>query len=364
MRAGKCAISFYGIPMKKFIEHPVGKWSYGRGLSGEFELDGDNLTLFQTHFGKRELLAEGRMERGKISLRFLAPLTKEGHTMSEEAPQESEHGAGIRYLPIADGYSASADGKSGGEVAIEGEYLGRRVCEVANGAFENCFRLKGVSIGENVKTIGARAFFDCRSLKAVSLPKGLERIGEHAFFGCDSLEELTLPEGVVEIGNHAFEFCRSLRRIRFPKSLKRVGHGAFWGCSSLKEVEAEDLCMWCLVSFEGTDANPLSAGAELFVGGVPFVHGTLPEGVKEIGPYVFAGSNVKTVRLPVGIQKISPLAFEGCTSLNTVFYGGTAKAWLAVDRGKGEALSDVRIVCTDGTIERGGTLRRNKSFLK
>ena len=347
------------IRMKKIIEHPVGKWSYGRGRYGEFEFDGDNLTLFLTHFGKRILLAEGRMERGGIALRLLTPLTAEEHTMPEESPQKGVHEADVVYHSVAGAYRAASNGQASGEVMIEGEYLGRGVCEVASGAFENCFRLTSVSIGENVKTIGARAFFDCRSLKAVSLPKGLERVGEHAFFGCDSLEELSLPEGVLEIGNHAFEFCRSLRRICFPKSLKRVGHGAFWGCSSLKEVCVADLGAWCSVSFEGMDANPLSVGAELFVGGVPFVHGTLPEGVKEIGPYAFAGSEIESIRLPASVKRMSPHAFEGCVSLHSIYYGGTAREWLAVDRGKGETMPNIRIVCRDSTFEKNGTLKSN-----
>ncbi len=346
--------------MKKDKGQTVGKWSYGRGLYGEYELDGDNLTIFRTKFGMRMLIGEGSVGRDTLTLRLIAHSMENEGTMSVEAPSETPK-LGVVYVPHAEeeGFSAKAGGRPSGKIFIAGSYLGRRVDSIACAAFEGCGLVTDVRIGEGVKFLGARAFFECRSLRKIVLPAGIERIGEHAFFGCSALEEAVLPEGVVEIGNHAFEFCRSLKRVCLPQSLKKIGHGAFWGCLSLAETRIADLGAWCGVTFEGTDANPLSCGAGIYAADGGRVEAAIPNGVSEIGAYAFAGSKLEEVTIPKSVKRIAPNAFENCASLTHIYFGGTVGEWLAVEKkGFANGTGDYCVVCTDGKIEKGGTLKK------
>ena len=56
--------------------------------------------------------------------------------------------------------------------------------------------------------------------------------------------------------------------------------------------------------------------------------------VTEIDGWVFSGrTGMTTVTLPKGLTRIGYAAFNGCTSLTRVYYGGTVAQWCAVDFG-------------------------------
>ena len=353
-----CVLAVCGMQRKEF-SNLVGKWSLGRRMCGEFELDGDIVTVYKTRFGERAFIGDGKVSDGVLLLKLSAfdALQKEAAFAAVEEAENTK--ATIVY---------TADEKSGelfaagtkelkGEVSIADMDRGKRVIGLKKGAFEACRQVTKITLPAGLKEIGERAFFGCSSLKKIAISSGPRRIPAYAFFGCSALEELTLPDGIEEIGSHAFEFCRSLGKIFLPASVRRIESGAFWGCERLEKVEVADLAAWCAIQFDGEDAAPFIHGAELCLGGKTLRYAEIPQGVLKIGAYAFAGSKLEAVCVPQSLKCIEPTAFEGCTSLTRVVYGGTAAEWFAVEKAR-RALEMCTVLCTDGKIEKGGTLKR------
>lgn len=186
-----------------------------------------------------------------------------------------------------------------------------------------------VSLPSTLKGIGSYAFESARSLSSITLPEGLEYIGEHAFDGA-KLSSITIPSTVASIGKGAFycenmvrvnwnavdaiakgPFSSSIEKITFGEGVKRVpdelmsncsglvraifsstieeiGAGAFSGCESLKRID------WA----ENGALKKIGGGA--FYYNMAIEEFVFPEGVQEIGNYVFGtGSYYASKQTPL-----------------------------------------------------------------
>jgi hypothetical protein len=245
-------------------------------------------------------------------------------------------------------------------------------------AFYNCKGLATVSISQRIKSIGDYAFYNCSTLSAIALPEKLETIGEGAFFNCTALTDATIPAGVRSIGisafkgcdkianlsvpfvggnaengfigyifgatsaennvhfvpaslatvsvtnctaiaANAFKGCGTITNIALPANLTSVGASAFSGCTAIEKLFIEDLAGWCAVDFASADANPLSQGADLYIGGKTTSAITIPETVFTIKPFAFYNCmSVKFLNVKNGAKEIGASAFEGCEKLQSV----------------------------------------------
>lgn len=186
-----------------------------------------------------------------------------------------------------------------------------------------------VSLPSTLKGIGSYAFTSARFLTSITLPEGLEYIGEHAFDGA-KLSSITIPSTVASIGKGAFycenmvrvnwnavdaiaegPFDSSIEKITFGEGVKRVpdglmrdcsglvraifsstieeiGAGAFSGCESLKRID------WA----ENGALKKIGGGA--FYYNMAIEEFVFPEGVQEIGNYVFGtGSGYASKQTPL-----------------------------------------------------------------
>ena len=75
-------------------------------------------------------------------------------------------------------------------------------------------------------------------------------------------------------------------------------------------------------------------------------------GVKKISSYAFAECDkVTEVRIGDVVTEIGNSAFAGCVTLKRIHFLGTKAEWNAIHIGENnDALKDVEIICTDGTI--------------
>ena len=94
-------------------------------------------------------------------------------------------------------------------------------------AFANC-RLKSVVIPDSVTEIKASAFSWCRRLESVTFGKNLETIGDNVFESCLGLKSLTLPKSVFSIGDYAF-LRAGLTNIQLNEGLTYIGRSVFAG---------------------------------------------------------------------------------------------------------------------------------------
>ncbi len=149
--------------------------------------------------------------------------------------------------------------------------------------------------GVEVVYIANNAFSDSASLTSLVVPGTVEKIVLGTFSHCNNLESVTLEEGVKEIGVSAFYEAKSLTSLSLPSSLEEIDNTAFGLCTSLKSV-------------------------------------VIPEGVTEVGKMVFYGSSsMQSATLPLSLTEIGNDMFWQCSKFESVYYGGTADDWAAID---------------------------------
>lgn len=202
------------------------------------------------------------------------------------------------------------------------------VTRVWSDAFRGCGMLVSVRMGSGLKSTGSGMFAECTALKTVTVPEGIRtvsdetfagsgleqvifagksqlgRIGEKAFYGCGSLAEISLPEGVKTLGQQAFWGC-CLKTVTVPASVTEIGSGAFGLCAYLEALavapgnEAYGILDGVLLTAEGELLHTFPAGKNL-------ESYTLPDTVREIAPFGFAGTGkLGTLVIPQGFETLS-----------------------------------------------------------
>ena len=159
----------------------------------------------------------------------------------------------------------------------------------------------------------------------LTLPKGITQIYQYAFYKQFNLTQITIPEGVSKFGDYAFGYCIDLTDVSIPASLKTVGARVFWENISLDKVHITDIGAWVGIScpMEGSDGSPLNwAKSGLYVNGELATKIVIPDGVEEIGNYVFCFYNaLNSVVIPDSVIRVGERAFAGCRGLVSVQLG-------------------------------------------
>lgn len=223
---------------------------------------------------------------------------------------------------------------------------------IGEAAFAGCSQLLQVKMPQNLLTVGDYAFCGCMSLQSVNMPSELLKIGERAFGDCFALKELDLSgiKGDCLLGEYVFADCVSLEMVKFGPNITAVPTGAFAGCenlsslqfgekSSLSSVGNSAFASTALRSFNfsslyeigewafaSVQLQEISLPASLtclqegsFFYSKAFTRVSVPEGVSEIGAYVFNGcSAIERVTLPSTLTFLGSQAFEDNSSLTSM----------------------------------------------
>lgn len=128
---------------------------------------------------------------------------------------------------------------------------------------------------------------------SVVIKDGVTRVGARAFSNVWNLTSIKIGDSVTEIGDSAFMNGFEVTTLRLGKNVKTIGESAF-------------LAFWKLTSLE------------------------LPEGLTSIGRSAFSGGAMRTVTMPASVTYIDSHAFNDCTSLTDVYYGGTKAQWAQI----------------------------------
>lgn len=192
------------------------------------------------------------------------------------------------------------------------------VTRIGNIAFEDCSKLTRVVIPDSVTEIGESAFRKCAALTDLTLPAELTSIESMAFDSCTGLTSLRFPDKTASIGPYAFCDCSGLTGVTLPNSVTSLGQNAFQSCSSLRNLTLSS----------GLDAIEM----DVFSSCENLERVDIPNGVARITMFAFAGSGVTTLILPVSITEIENNAFQNCTGLTQIIYGGTEEQWNSVKK--------------------------------
>lgn len=240
------------------------------------------------------------------------------------------------------------------------------VTKIADGAFEEGYRIFSVQFPESLQEIGSSAFRACVNLRSVVFPSSIRKVGLNAFNGCVMLKHVELGEGIEELGLWAFSET-AIEQIHIPKSLKK------WRldkCSNLMCVTFDDdieemdgaIDYGCKVKsltlpsalkpmrklfggyrqpiFTGNTLEKLDIShsneffyiennclieretRKLVLGCNVLGKLVIPEGVKTIDYCAFAGRDkITEIVLPTSCTAIEDAAFKGCTALERISGG-------------------------------------------
>lgn len=233
------------------------------------------------------------------------------------------------------------------DIVIPSEIQGKRVVEIASGAFsDNPSNLTSVIIPEGVTSIEDQLFEYCSNLTSVTIPKSVTTIGDFAFSECVSLKKIDMPEGLTHIGECAFNGCRSLESITIQKGITNIGYGVFSGCGTLTSLVIPESVTSIDYAFEGTyiqKENLINNSSIEVIEGLTFydeiINGlyirdntaigiidneatevVIPEGVTSIGESAFLGcSSLESVTIPKGVTSIGDGAFSGIVIQSSKF---------------------------------------------
>ena len=185
---------------------------------------------------------------------------------------------------------------------------------IAAYAFDDCENLKEISLPDSLIEIGGCAFSECSSLSAINLPDSLKKIDYDAFYGCYNLEEITFPNGLKTIGRSAFLYCYRLKSITIPDSVTLIEDGAFAGCT---DVEAITVSPNNPVYDSRNNCNAvIETATDILVTGCK--SSIIPNGIKRIGPYAFAWSEITEMTIPNTVTSIGDNAFTACYDLSSL----------------------------------------------
>lgn len=184
-------------------------------------------------------------------------------------------------------------------------------------------------------------------------------VADQAYYRKTDLGDMTLEEGVSEIGE--FSFARSsLTSLVLPQGMEKIGYGAFYHCGQLAEMELPDSVMcvepkafehtlWVDSFLAGEEDGNAESGDFLITGGVLAAYRgdskevSVPEGVRVIAGEVFRDhEEIESVTLPESLLVVGEGAFEGCTNLGGITFGGSVEQ--IKDRAfLGNAMSEVSL---------------------
>ena len=255
------------------------------------------------------------------------------------------------------------------KLSIPSKYNGLPVTKIARFAFEHNHKIGSMFIPATIEEIDERAFYSCDYLKSFSvsskskyfsaidgvlfnkdqtklvrypdnkkntsytIPDGVKYIATNAFEG-SAPDRVILSEGVLSIGDSAFAHS-GIEEIVFSDTVIEIGKEAFGYCDSLESIALSasiaeisgDAFLYC----DEISSYSVASGSKHFstINGVLFNKSktklvqypcarekssyTIPDGVKYIGAYAFAGNSELSKVIPSDdLVSIGNNAFARC----------------------------------------------------
>lgn len=182
---------------------------------------------------------------------------------------------------------------------------------IMRAAFDHCSMIDSIILEEGVTEIGRFAFYDCTSLTTLTVPDSVTFMGVGAFAACTSLEVLNLP------------FVGDMRRIADAPIQYPLGYlfGYDWYPDSVQITQIHRDATGDVVQkyYLPTSLRIVTVNDHTLIHSGTFRNCHMLTGVG-------IGKKVGTVK---------PSAFDGCTSLQRVFFGGSAAQWDGITLGSG-----------------------------
>ncbi len=206
--------------------------------------------------------------------------------------------------------------------------FGKNLCELDVTAFRNNIGLTHINIdSENAcyssidgvlfdKDISILYFYPySHPQTSFTLPNTVKTIEDQAMRSCKYVTDINLNDGLEKIGSMAFAACK-VKSLYIPKTVTEIGGNPVAFCTDLSEITVDpDNSRYYVDQQYLLDKTSLCAIA--YIGLVPDIV-TIPEGIAEIGEYLFYGADITKVNIPSSVRTIAYASFYNCAYLNEV----------------------------------------------
>lgn len=279
----------------------------------------------------------------------------------------------IESIDIPDTVTAIGSSAFSGCMSLTEITIPNSVKKIGESLFRQCWKLSEVTLSKKLNCIPRFTFYDCPLLQHITIPEGVSMIGDEAF--CEtSLIDVTIPQSVMIIGEQAFDL--SYYKEWFIKDVEYLGledvyyDGTETQWNNIRMQDNNDDLKNADIHYSNTDRSFGTCGDSVswkIKNKVLNIYGTgkmrdyypayplwfvydyntiqIDEGVTYIGEYsfdekiveiehCFGGSyysfnsdHVERVYIPKSVTEIGYGAFDTCTKLTDVYYGGTKSEW-------------------------------------
>lgn len=194
------------------------------------------------------------------------------------------------------------------------------------------------------KTITA---YSLNEIAGAEFDESGNEISGGAFKGCKNLTAIYLTGNTVSIGDYAFEDCGKLAEAYIPTTVTNLGLRPFTGCGNLSYVNFQGSSHFTCDNsiIYQLDANGNKAKIIELLNGrsTGVVDSGEMQGITEIAPEAFAGTNVSSVDLRTSsITDVPNSAFEDTPRLFAVYLPDTCKS-ISVDSFKDSSISYMEV---------------------
>lgn len=247
---------------------------------------------------------------------------------------------GVRILGYADAtYNPS-------EMIIPAQLYGKRVTEIAFGAFAQCANVEKITLpfigskegGDLYEIFGeygstpaslkeviltatdiAGGFFGNSNVHKITYESTVTEIADNAFFGCSVLEELIFADNRAQtIGVSAFERS-AVQQFTVPVTVRFIGANAFWNTEYMQTEYEGSAAAWVLVELGNEYSNPFYYTGKFKANGETVTELNLPSTVTQINAYAFFNcTSLVRVTVPNSVLSIGEGAFGGCENLQSI----------------------------------------------
>ena len=141
----------------------------------------------------------------------------------------------ITILYVNCNLTDSYDGLQLNGATYDNIIFGENVTTIGSSSFSNNCTISNITIGKNVKNIGDYAFSNT-TIEKITIPDNVTQTGTHIFAGCKNLNEVIIGSGLTIINDNMFYNCTNLKSIIIPSNVTQIKYRAFQNCSSLSTI--------------------------------------------------------------------------------------------------------------------------------
>lgn len=369
-----------------------GKWTDEDGESGDYKIEGENITFTFTFFGESGQI-KGTIKNNVLIMEgdtFISDrhkhnfseweTSREATCTTEGSEKRTCKDCGIieykSTTTIPHNYIWQNDETQHWK---ECSYCGDKI-NIETHVGDGCTICKPLGYALNNNRDGYSVIGANKELTEIEIPNTYNElpvtsIDGSAFRGCTSLKKVIISDSVTEIGYMAFRGCTSLTSITIPASVTSIDYDTFFGCYSLSSIIVENgnpkyhssgnclietaskiLILGCKNSIIPSNNSVTAIGDHAFYE-CSFSSFTIPEGVSIIRTEAFLGCNTITnISISSSVTYIGSSAFYNCKSLVIIEFKGTKAQWKAIEKNYdwNYNTGDYTVQCTDGKLDKDG----------